>query len=179
MEIHLRLGTRWSHRQQALQTLLCRWGRLFLRGYKLHSRSAWDIQQIFRQIQVRRHIHNDRWDGRFGRTALQHEGWLWHPSLPEIRWERRVSAAEDVCFFADCINGLPRKILGYKTPEELFDYNLDRIYAAWHQLGTAQRCFPPLGASPLLPEINAVLLWFVTFLKTIAIWYCNSRWIIV
>ena len=22
--------------------------------------------------------------------------------------------AEDVCFFADCINGLPRKILGYK-----------------------------------------------------------------
>ena len=39
-------------------------------------------------------------------------------------------AAEDVCFFADCINGLPRKILGYKTPEELFDYNLDRIYAA-------------------------------------------------
>ena len=39
-------------------------------------------------------------------------------------------AAEDVGFFADCINGLPRKILGYKTPEELFDYNLDRIYAA-------------------------------------------------
>ena len=39
-------------------------------------------------------------------------------------------AAEDVCFFADCINGLPRKILGYKTPEELFDCYLDRIYAA-------------------------------------------------
>ena len=39
-------------------------------------------------------------------------------------------AAEDVCFFADCINGLPRKILGYETPEELFDCYLDRIYAA-------------------------------------------------
>ncbi len=29
--------------------------------------------------------------------------------------------ADDICFFADCINGLPRKILGYATPEELFD----------------------------------------------------------
>ena len=38
--------------------------------------------------------------------------------------------AGEICFFADCINGLPRKILGYKTPEELFDCYLDRIYAA-------------------------------------------------
>ena len=38
--------------------------------------------------------------------------------------------ADDVCFFADCMNGLPRKILGYATPEELFDKQLDRIYAA-------------------------------------------------
>lgn len=38
--------------------------------------------------------------------------------------------ADDICFFADCINGLPRKILGYATPEELFDLHLDRIYAA-------------------------------------------------
>lgn len=38
--------------------------------------------------------------------------------------------ADEICFFADCINGLPRKILGYATPEELFDRQLDRIYAA-------------------------------------------------
>ena len=38
--------------------------------------------------------------------------------------------ADEICFFADCINSLPRKILGYKTPEELFDCYLDRIYAA-------------------------------------------------
>ena len=38
--------------------------------------------------------------------------------------------ADEICFFADCINGLPRKILGYRTPEELFDRQLDRIYAA-------------------------------------------------
>ena len=38
--------------------------------------------------------------------------------------------ADDICFFADCINSLPRKILGYATPEELFERHLDRIYAA-------------------------------------------------
>lgn len=36
---------------------------------------------------------------------------------------------DKICYFADCINGLPRKILGYSTPEELFDTQLDRIYA--------------------------------------------------
>lgn len=38
--------------------------------------------------------------------------------------------ADEICFFADCINGLPRKILGYSTPEELFEFQLDRIFAA-------------------------------------------------
>ena len=38
--------------------------------------------------------------------------------------------ADEICFFADCINGLPRKILGYATPEDLFERQLDRIYAA-------------------------------------------------
>ena len=38
--------------------------------------------------------------------------------------------ADDICFFADCINGLPRKILGYRTPEAMFDSFLDAIYAA-------------------------------------------------
>lgn len=38
--------------------------------------------------------------------------------------------ADEICFFADCINVLPRKILGYCTPEELFDRHLDRIYTA-------------------------------------------------
>ena len=38
-------------------------------------------------------------------------------------------AADEICFFADCINGLPRKILGYSTPEELFEAERDRIYS--------------------------------------------------
>lgn len=37
---------------------------------------------------------------------------------------------EDVLFFADEMNGLPRKRLGYETPEELFETFLDSIYAA-------------------------------------------------
>jgi len=38
-------------------------------------------------------------------------------------------SAEDILFFSDVINELPRKILNYHTPEELFETQLDRIYA--------------------------------------------------
>jgi len=38
--------------------------------------------------------------------------------------------AEEILAFSDEINGLPRKILGYRTPEELFDTFLDEVYAA-------------------------------------------------
>ena len=37
---------------------------------------------------------------------------------------------EDVLAFSDELNGLPRKRLGYSTPEELFEAFLDSIYAA-------------------------------------------------
>lgn len=37
--------------------------------------------------------------------------------------------ADEIMIFADIINGLPRRLLGYRTPEELFDKELDRIYA--------------------------------------------------
>jgi IS30 family transposase len=36
---------------------------------------------------------------------------------------------EDITYFADVINGLPRKRLRYRTPEALFEQELDRIYA--------------------------------------------------
>ena len=38
--------------------------------------------------------------------------------------------ADEILIFADLINALPRKCLGYRTPEELFDAELDRIFAA-------------------------------------------------
>jgi IS30 family transposase len=37
---------------------------------------------------------------------------------------------ETIAFVEDWCNTLPRKILGYQTPEELFESELDRIYAA-------------------------------------------------
>lgn len=45
---------------------------------------------------------------------------------------RRISdySTDAILLFADVINGLPRKILGYKTPDEMFDRELDRIYTA-------------------------------------------------
>ena len=38
-------------------------------------------------------------------------------------------SADEIMIFADIMNALPRKLLGYHTPEELFDAELDRIYA--------------------------------------------------
>lgn len=38
-------------------------------------------------------------------------------------------SAEDIAYMADWVNTLPRKILEYRTPDELFDAELDRIYA--------------------------------------------------
>ena len=36
---------------------------------------------------------------------------------------------EEILFVADWCNNLPRKILGYHTPDELFEKELDKIYA--------------------------------------------------
>lgn len=36
---------------------------------------------------------------------------------------------EEIAYMADWANTLPRKILGYRTPDELFESELDRIYA--------------------------------------------------
>lgn len=38
-------------------------------------------------------------------------------------------SAEDIAYMADWANALPRRILGYRTPDELFEVELDRIYA--------------------------------------------------
>jgi IS30 family transposase len=37
---------------------------------------------------------------------------------------------DDIAFIEEWMNTLPRKILHYKTPEELFEEQLDLIYAA-------------------------------------------------
>ena len=40
-----------------------------------------------------------------------------------------VYEPEDVLHFGDVINAIPRKILGYKTPENLFEVEIDKIYS--------------------------------------------------
>lgn len=49
-----------------------------------------------------------------------------------IRKGKRMDnySCEDIMFIADWCNSLSRKILGYKTPDELFDFELDKIYAS-------------------------------------------------
>jgi IS30 family transposase len=37
---------------------------------------------------------------------------------------------DEIAFVSNWCNTLPRKILGYKTPEELFEIQLDQIYSA-------------------------------------------------
>jgi IS30 family transposase len=38
-------------------------------------------------------------------------------------------SAEQILWYADEMNALPRKHLGYATPEELFDEFLDQVYS--------------------------------------------------
>ena len=44
---------------------------------------------------------------------------------------RRIDSYSDeqICQIEIWCNSLPRKILGYSTPDELFEAELDRIYA--------------------------------------------------
>ena len=42
----------------------------------------------------------------------------------------RISLIEDILWAADALNSLPRKNLGYCTPEELFEAFLDIVCAA-------------------------------------------------
>lgn len=37
-------------------------------------------------------------------------------------------SSDEILYFADAMNALPRKLLGYATPEELFDTYMDQIY---------------------------------------------------
>ncbi|MSR92486.1 IS30 family transposase, partial [Clostridiaceae bacterium WCA-383-APC-5B] len=45
---------------------------------------------------------------------------------------KRISdySVDNIGFIEECMNTLPRKILDYRTPEELFEKYLDEIYAA-------------------------------------------------
>lgn len=60
-------------------------------------------------------------------TNERHNGML-RRFIPKGKWISNYSH-EAITRLEDWINYLPRKILGYKTPEELFDLELDLIYS--------------------------------------------------
>ena len=59
---------------------------------------------------------------------------LWQNCVTTTNSERAITISayspDDILPIADLMNALPRKILGYHTPEALFGKELDRIYAA-------------------------------------------------
>lgn len=81
---------------------LSEWGT---KVYYAHPYSSWERPQ------------NERSNGLYRRYAPKGQ------SMDNL-------SDEDVAHAADLICGLPRKKLGYRTPEELFDACLDEIYTA-------------------------------------------------
>lgn len=61
-------------------------------------------------------------------TNERHNG-LIRRFIPKGKWMSDYSP-DDIAFIEDWMNTLPRRILDYNTPEELFELQLDLIYAA-------------------------------------------------
>jgi IS30 family transposase len=61
-------------------------------------------------------------------TNERHNG-LIHSFIPKGKSINDYSD-EDISFIEEWMNSLPRRILGYNTPEELFEDELDAIYAS-------------------------------------------------
>lgn len=61
------------------------------------------------------------------RSNERHNGLIRH-FIPK---GKRISdySSDDIAFIEEWMNTLPRRILNYKTPEELFEMYLDKIYA--------------------------------------------------
>jgi len=103
-----------------------------------------------RYPQIFKSITGDNGSEFAGLSALEGKGVQVYFTHPYSSWEKGTNechnkmlrrfipkgksisdySIDDLLFFADRINGLPRKILGYHTPEELFEKQLDQIYAA-------------------------------------------------
>lgn len=103
-----------------------------------------------RYPQIFKSITGDNGSEFAGLSALEHKGIQVYFTHPYSSWEKGTNechnkmlrrfipkgknisdySIDDLLFFADRINSLPRKILGYHTPEELFEKQLDQIYAA-------------------------------------------------
>ncbi len=77
---------------------------------------------------------------------------------------------EDIAYMADWANSLCRKILGYRTPERLFEAEMDRIYALWRP----RRAWFFERVPPLPPEEPDATAGIVTT-QNCCTCYCNSH----
>ncbi|VYU37435.1 Uncharacterised protein [Clostridium paraputrificum] len=64
----------------------------------------------------------------FEKVTNEHHNGLIRRFIPK---GKRISdySCDDIAFIEDWMNTLPRRILKYKTPEELFELHLDQIYS--------------------------------------------------
>lgn len=110
---------------------------------RLHERFGSKFSQVFRTITT------DNGNEFAAFSEFEAMGTKVYFAHPYSAWERPVNertnrilrqyipkgvsihsfSDEQILFFSDEINALPRKRLGYRSPEELFDCQLDRIYA--------------------------------------------------
>lgn len=64
----------------------------------------------------------------FEKSTNKHHNRLIRCFIPK---EKRILnySLETISFIENLMNTLPRKLINYKTPEELFEINLDKIYS--------------------------------------------------
>ena len=85
------------------------------RDIEVHLKDGWSKYKIARHLN--RPYNTIKNEIRRGTVAMYH-GKVFRYS------------PDDILHLADLMNALPRKILGYHTPEELFEKEPDRSYAA-------------------------------------------------
>ena len=145
-----------EHRQECRRKYRCLETAAFLQKVKNHSAIAVDeaLDELFatfgdKYLEVFKTITSDNGSEFANLSRLEEKGigiYFTHPYTScekgtvecHNRMLRRFIpkgksiddySADEIMIFADIMNALPRKLLGYHTPEELFDAEPDRIYA--------------------------------------------------
>lgn len=115
---------------EAMKALHAEYGELFSKVFKTITTDNGSEFEDFAQIQQwGTEVYFAHPYSSWERPVNERHNGLFRRYIPKgISMERYDP--EDVLSFADELNGLPRRRLGYATPEELFEAFLDSIYAA-------------------------------------------------
>ena len=87
-----------------------------------------DLSTIESETEVNTKIYFTHPYSFFEKVTNEHHNGLIRRFIPK---GKRISdySCDDIAFIEDWMNTLPRRILKYKTPEELFELHLDQIYS--------------------------------------------------